>query len=117
MKRHNRSINHLNNEDTELGTKKLISELDKLDNIYPVKTPNIEWFQQVVLVEKKQLRRKFIRELALFLIVALTLLSTYLVAFHHFPLVVFVIQIVLTILPIIVLTKKRERIADETDIH
>jgi len=117
MKKNN-SSHYSNNEDTELGAKKLVSALDKLDDFYPVVTPDIEWFQQVIMVEKKRLRRKFVRELTLFLVVAFSLLSAYFVVIHQFPIfVLVVIQIVLTVLPIIVLITKGRRIANGTDAH
>lgn len=92
----------------------LRSGLDRVDDLYPVDIPNLEWFQQMTLAEKRKLRRKWVRDLALFWLVAVAVLCVYLTVFQQLPIAyIAIVQIVAAVLPTVVLIKKRRGIGDD----
>lgn len=93
---------------------KLRTGLDGLDQLYPVNTPDLEWFHQITVAEKQRLRKKFARDLLWFWIVAAALLSVYLVAFNHLPVrSIALVQVVATVLPIVALIGGRRWLAGD----
>ncbi|MEH7012727.1 YxlC family protein [Neobacillus niacini] len=72
---------------------KLQEGLGKVDQ-FPVYTPDLEWFEKIVLTEKENSRKKFVKELSLFLMIALFILSGIIVSFYQMPVVFILIQLI-----------------------
>lgn len=101
-------------EQLERTFEELRSGLDQIDRLYPVDTPDLDWFWQMTLAEKRRLRRKLIRDLTTFWLMATIFLSVYLIAVHHLPTVYIVVaQLVIAVLPTVILIKKGRWTADE----
>jgi hypothetical protein len=67
--------------------------LSKVDQ-FPVYTPDLQWFENMVLTEKENSKRKLMKELSLFLTIALFILSGIIVSFYQMPVVFILIQII-----------------------
>jgi hypothetical protein len=67
--------------------------LSKVDQ-FPVYTPDLQWFESMVRTEKENSRKKLRKELSLFLIIALFILSGIIVSFYQMPVVFIFIQII-----------------------
>lgn len=111
----NKDTSHkLSDDETTHTADRLRSGLDRLDELYPVKTPSLEWFQQMTLAEKQRQRRKLMFDLSTFMCVAVAFLSIYFVASNHISLTyLIVVHVVMAILPTIALLKRRWRSGDE----
>ncbi|MFJ5760008.1 YxlC family protein [Neobacillus sp. NPDC093182] len=72
---------------------KLQDGLSKVDQ-FPVYTPDLQWFENMVVTEKENNRKNLIKELSLFLIIALLILSGIIVSFYQMPVVFLFIQII-----------------------
>jgi hypothetical protein len=81
-----------NNHDLD-AIHKLQEGLSKVDQ-FPVYTPDLQWFENMVVTEKENNRKKLRKELSLFLIIALLILSGIIVSFYQMPAVFLFIQII-----------------------
>jgi Family of unknown function (DUF5345) len=72
---------------------KLHEGLSKVDQ-FPVYTPDLQWFEKMILTEKENSRKKLIKELSLFIMIALLILSGIIVSFYQIPVVFIFIQII-----------------------
>jgi hypothetical protein len=72
---------------------KLQDGLSKVDQ-FPVYTPDLQWFENMVVTEKENTRKKLMKELTLFLIIALLILSGIIVTFYQMPAFFLFIQII-----------------------
>ncbi|WP_066068268.1 YxlC family protein [Neobacillus soli] len=70
--------------------------LNKIDQ-FPVYTPNLQWFEQMVVEEQQHTRRKLIRDLSVFFIVAFIIISGMLVSLYQMPTIFVIVQIITTI--------------------
>ncbi|MDF2788789.1 MAG: hypothetical protein K0S80_1887 [Neobacillus sp.] len=75
---------------------KLQEGLSKVDQ-FPVYTPDLQWFENMVVTEKEKNRKKLMKELSLFFIIALFILSGIIVSFYQMPVVFLFIQIITTV--------------------
>jgi Family of unknown function (DUF5345) len=69
---------------------------NKIDQ-FPVYSPDLQWFEQMVMAEKMDLRKKLIKELSLFILLALLILSVITVSLYQMPVIFIVLQIITTI--------------------
>lgn len=114
MKRNKDRASHLTDGETEGTIEQLRSGLEQLDHLYPVNTPNLEWFQQMTSAEKKRLRLKLTYDLAIFWFVAVAFLSVYFVISNYLPVIyLVVVHVVIAVLPTIILLKRKWRSGDE----
>ncbi len=67
--------------------------LSKVDQ-FPVYSPDLQWFEKMVQSEKQNNRKKLVKELSLFIIIALMILSGIIVSFYQMPAVFIFIQII-----------------------
>ena len=81
-----------NNHDLD-AIHKLQDGLSKVDQ-FPVYTPDLQWFENMVAAEKENNKKKLMKELSLFLMVALLILSGIIVSFYQMPVVFLFIQII-----------------------
>lgn len=100
-------------EEDELTAKQLIDGLEKLDQWNPVSTPNLQWFQQNVELEKKRLRKKQWIDLLTFISIALLVLSVVIAVVYHEPVFYLYFQIVGIILLPLAFNKTRKKVRNE----
>jgi hypothetical protein len=79
--------------------------LNKVDQ-FPVYTPNLQWFEHMVIAEKQNSRKKLFKDLLVFFIVALFILSGLIVSLYHMPVIFIFLQIITTVF-IVVYTSVR----------
>jgi hypothetical protein len=72
---------------------KMQEGLSKVDQ-FPVYTPDLQWFESMVRTERENSKKKLRKELSLFLIIALIILSGVIVSFYQLPVVFLFIQII-----------------------
>jgi hypothetical protein len=84
-----------NNHDLD-AIHKLQDGLSKIDQ-FPVYTPDLQWFENMVITEKENSRKKLRKELSLFLMIALIILSGIIVSLYQMPIVFLFIQIITTV--------------------
>ncbi|MBS4188743.1 YxlC family protein [Bacillus sp. FJAT-49705] len=94
-------------KEIELG----LESVEKSDLVY---TPNIEWFENLVVEEKKNIRKKLIFDVTLFTLVAMLVLSTILFALYSIPVVFFTIQGLVTIFIAVYFTIQHVKQVKET---
>jgi hypothetical protein len=70
--------------------------LNKVDQ-FPVYTPDLQWFEQIVLAEQENARKKLIRDVAIFALVAVVILSGIIVSLYHMPVIFIILQISTTV--------------------
>ncbi|MEH7126065.1 YxlC family protein [Bacillus sp. JJ1532] len=79
-------------EDLLFVMKEIEHGLEKIDQGTPIHTPSLEWFENLIVEEKKNLKKKLIFDASLFAIIALIILSGILFALYRVPIVFFTIQ-------------------------
>ena len=79
-------------EDLLFVLKEMDKGLETIDQAVNIHTPNIEWFQNLVVEEKQELKKKLIFDISLFAILAILILSVILFALYSVPKVFFMIQ-------------------------
>ncbi len=102
----------LDDED-ELTAHQLIDGLEKLDQWNPVSTPNLQWFQQNVELEKKKIRKKLRKELFAFISVAIFVLSVVITVVYRQPILFLYFQLVGIILLPFALNNTRKKVSNE----
>ena len=107
-----KNSNAVNDED-ELTVKRLREGLDKLEQWNPVFTPNLQWFQQNVELEKKNIRKKQWKALLAFISVAVFVLSALIAIVYSQPVVFLYLQLVGIVLLPLAFNKNRKRVNNE----
>ncbi|MDX8047336.1 YxlC family protein [Gracilibacillus sp. S3-1-1] len=102
----------LDDED-ELTVNQLIDGLEKLDEWNPVSTPNLQWFQANVELEKKRIRKKQWKDLLTFISVAVLALSVVIAVVYRQPILFLYFQLVGIILLPLALNKTRKKVSNE----
>lgn len=83
--------NQWNKEDAEF-CQSLNKSLEKLEQHFPVTTPDINWFEQKIAEQSKQIQKKWRQDLLLFSVIALVILSVMFTALFQKPVVFFSFQ-------------------------
>ncbi|MFT4415870.1 YxlC family protein [Fredinandcohnia humi] len=97
-------------EDVET-IQEITKAFDKIDNNFSVFTPDVQMFEQMVIAEQKKQKKKFRRELAAFILIALFIISGLITAMFQLPIAFLIIQGVATIsLPVYVYLQYRKRV-------
>lgn len=94
----------------ELTVKQLIDGLEKLDQWNPVSTPNLQWFQQNIELEKKRIRKKQWIDLLTFISVAVFILSVVSAVVYRQPILFLYFQLVGMILLPFALNDTRKKV-------
>nr|WP_309098970.1 YxlC family protein [Fredinandcohnia onubensis] len=85
--------------------------LTKIDHHYSVFTPDLQVFEQMVATTQKKQKKKFRRELTVFILIALFILTALITAFFRLPLAFIVIQGIATIsMPVYSFFRYRKRV-------
>lgn len=74
---------------------KLQEGLNQVDQS-PVYTPELQWFEQMVLAEQQKTRKKLLKDLSIFLIIALFILSALIISLYQLPIFFVFLQITTT---------------------
>jgi len=102
----------LDDED-ELTAKQLFDGFEKLDQWNPVSTPNLQWFQQNIELEKKRIRKKQWKDLLTFISVAVCVLSVLIAVVYRQPIIFLYFQLVGIILLPLAFYKTRKKVSKE----
>jgi hypothetical protein len=101
------------NEEYKDSIEFIIKGLDSIDKGIKVETPNIEWFEQMVLEQKEVARKKFVKEVSIFLLLAIIIVSVVLFTLYQVPLIFFALQGLVTIYVLVYSTKESFKQVDE----
>lgn len=71
----------------------ITNSLRKIDHL-PLVTPDLEWFEEMALENKAYIKKKFRKDLMIFLFVAAIILSGVIVTLFQMPIMFIAIQIV-----------------------
>lgn len=104
-----KNSNSMLDDEDELTVKQLIDGLEKLDQWNPVSTPNLQWFQQNVELEKKRIQKKQWKDLLTFISVAVVVIAVV----YRQPILFLYFQLVGIILLPLVLNKTRKKVSNE----
>lgn len=74
---------------------KLQEGLNQVDQS-PVYTPELQWFELMVLAEQQKTRKKLLKDLSIFLIIALFILSALIISLYQLPIFFVFLQITTT---------------------
>lgn len=66
--------------------------LETLEHHFEIPTPNIDFFEKMVVEEKKKAKKKLYRDLGIFAIVAMLVLTGVLFTLYEMPIVFMVLQ-------------------------
>jgi hypothetical protein len=69
----------------------------KMVDQMPVYTPELQWFEQLVLAEQQKDRKRLIKDLSVFLLVALLIISGIILSLYQMPSVFIFLQIITTV--------------------
>lgn len=108
-----KNSNSMLDDEEELTVKQLTDGLEKLDQWNPVSTPNLQWFQQNVELEKKRIRKKQWKDLLTFISVAVLVLSVVIAVVYRQPILFLYFQLVGIILLPVALNKTRKKVSNE----
>ena len=108
-----KNSNSMLDDEDELTVKQLVDGLEKLDQWNPVSTPNLQWFQQKVELEKKRIQKKQWKDLLTFISVAVIVLSVVIAFVYHQPILYLYFQLVGIILLPLALNKTRKKVSNE----
>ncbi|WP_028560318.1 YxlC family protein [Paenibacillus pinihumi] len=110
----------MNNKDKENSSKaakglqteqELKSDLAKMEEWFPVYTPDISWFETRLAAGEKKLRRKKNREWAFFYMLAVVILGSIIAVGAANPIYFICIQLLgLVIVPAVIRYEKRKRV-------
>lgn len=75
---------------------KLQEELTKIDE-FSIYTPDLQWFEQMVIQEQQKAKKKWRKELSFFMIIAFVILSGMIITIYQLPVLFMLLQIITTI--------------------
>ncbi len=112
MKKKVFSLHTTESDDQQQEINQLRSDLEQMDQLFPVFTPDLNWFEQQIEVTKKQARKKMIRDLVVFWIIAICIISFSALFINRTPVIYFILQIVamLAFLLYTVWNKRRKQV-------
>lgn len=114
MKEYDSENSHsMADDEDELTVKQLRDGLEKLDQWNPVSTPNLQWFQQNIELEKKRIRKKQWKDLLTFISVAVFVLSVVITVVSRQPILFLYFQLVGIILLPLALNQSRKKVSSE----
>lgn len=84
IENNNHSGNQLNKEDDEFSAS-LNKSFEKVEQYFSVTTPELNWFEQKIVDQKKKIQKKWRHDLLLFSFIALVILSVMLTTMFQKP--------------------------------
>lgn len=85
------------NEEYEATLKQVEEGLEKLNRSFANETPSLDWFREMVAMETVKNRRRWYKELGLFILMAITILTIVLYTLNELPVIFFLSQFVVTL--------------------
>ncbi|UOE56605.1 YxlC family protein [Bacillus sp. CMF12] len=79
------------------AVKKIEDGLESLEENVPVYTPDLQFFEHLVAEQKQSMKRKLIRDLAIFTVAALLIVTSVLFMLYQVPAVFFIMQGIVTV--------------------
>lgn len=79
------------------AVKEIEDGLEMLEENVPVYTPDLQFFENLVAEQRQEMKRKLIRELAIFTVAALLIVTSVLFMLYQVPAVFFILQGVVTV--------------------
>lgn len=70
--------------------------LDQVET-FPFNTPDLQWFEKMVLEEQHHQKKKLIKDLSIFSLIALFILGGIMLSLSQMPIIFFVLQIITTV--------------------
>jgi Flp pilus assembly protein TadB len=70
--------------------------LNKVDS-FPLYTPDLQWFEHMVLAEKQKLRKKLVKDLSIFMMIAICILTGIVVSLYQMPIIFIFLQVFTTL--------------------
>lgn len=96
----NQKVIKMDSEHQNEQEKRAITEMQKgLSQMeqFPVYDPDLQWFEQFVLAEKQRIKKILIRDLSIFLFVAVIIICAIVVSLFQMPAVFIFLQIATTV--------------------
>ncbi len=90
---HNNEIEHF---DEEPILEDIRASLQKMDDAYPVTTPELSWFEHMIEVEQLQLKKKFRKDLLIFFSCVLIIIGLVIITLIQAPLIFLFLQVMVT---------------------
>ncbi|WP_342430151.1 YxlC family protein [Neobacillus sp. FSL H8-0543] len=84
----------LNNLDLEI-LHEIQEGFNKMDQ-FPIYTPDLQWFNQMVIDEQHNKKKKFVKDLTIFIIIAVIILTGIIVSLYQMPAIFIMLQIITT---------------------
>lgn len=88
----NSSLNELQEDEQQESIQWIKTGLGNLEEGMEVETPNVEWFEQMIVVQKEAARKKFLKEVIIFIGIALIIVSSLLFILYQLPIFFFALQ-------------------------
>ncbi len=89
----------LNNLDLD-ALREIQEGFNKMDQ-FPVYTPDLHWFEQMVIDEQHNKRKRLVKDLSLFIIIAVVILTGIIVSLYQIPVIFIILQIITTVFIVI----------------
>lgn len=72
--------------------------LKSIEDGMEVETPKVEWFEEMIIVQKEAVKKRFLKEVIIFISIALIIVSTLLLILYELPIFFLVLQGIATVL-------------------
>lgn len=97
-------------DENKKAIKAINDALKKIDDHHAVFTPDLIWFEQLIIQEKEKARKKLVRDLLLFWMIAFLITGVLLFSFFQIPAMFIIIQGLATLsLPLIGIWQRKKR--------
>jgi hypothetical protein len=84
--------NKYESKQDRLAAAEIEKGLESLDQSFSVHSPELEWFEEMIAEKQEQMRKSWIRDVGLFIVLAAVILSVLLTTLHQLPAVFIAIQ-------------------------
>ncbi|HJV16357.1 MAG TPA: YxlC family protein [Bacillales bacterium] len=84
------------NDEDFLVIHELQRGLDQIET-FQIQTPDLQWFEQIILTEQHRIKKKLMKEVFLFSVIALLILGGIMMSLYQMPIVFIILQISTTI--------------------
>lgn len=101
MKKKGLSLYISEQENDPKTVKELQQGLEQMEQVFPVFTPDLNWFEQKIEQTRKNSRKKLLQDLAIFWLIAISLVLVSFMLVYRTPIIYFVVQMVVLLVFII----------------
>jgi hypothetical protein len=96
MKKQRTNGNNIIETDDDRTVLEITNSLKKIDQL-PLFTPDLEWFEEMAFESKAIIKKKFRKDLTIFLLIAAIIITSVIVTLFQMPIIFFVIQIMVIV--------------------